>query len=262
MCYSILTADSNWDIAVARPRQNSSTLPLLFAFATLSNTVARLRSSGITLCQAFHIQCTGYKTSCAPKSTTLFQGFTSFRFTQTHNRSWVSIYIYTYILCPQRSPYSRRSSAHLTNTFHFLQAAVSQKWWMLAYIIAQLSLASDWRDVCRCHLIFQRNSRRRLAQLIHTGHTFKHATCYITWYAACYTHANITGHITNKAKDTLRTSKQSNKWYAALFPTKTPSIAPPWPKGFCCQTPQLMDGYLRGLSPATVWRWSRKRLPS
>lgn len=97
MCYSILTADSNWDIAVARPRQNSSTLPLLFAFATLSNTVARLRSSGITLCQAFHIQCTGYKTSCAPKSTTLFQGFTSFRFTQTHNRSWVSIYIYIYI---------------------------------------------------------------------------------------------------------------------------------------------------------------------
>lgn len=132
MCYSILTADSNWDIAVARPRQNSSTLPLLFAFATLSNTVARLRSSGITLCQAFHIQCTGYKTSCAPKSTTLFQGFTSFRFTQTHNRSWVSIYIYihiSYVLREVLTPGDRVRIWRTPSTFSRQQCPRNDECW-------------------------------------------------------------------------------------------------------------------------------------
>ena len=35
----------------------------------------------------------------------------------------------------------------------------------------------------------------------------------------------MSGHITNKAKDTLPKNQESNKWYAALFPTKTPTCS-------------------------------------
>ena len=144
MCYSILTADSNWDIAVARPRQNSSTLPLPFAFAIMSNTVARLRSSGITLFQAFHIPCTGSKTSCAYKSTTKkFQHFIAFsrnHFFSFHTKSqqvlgvqvYIYIYIYIYPMSSEKSLLQEIECAfdeHLIYTFSRQQCPRNDECW-------------------------------------------------------------------------------------------------------------------------------------
>ena len=97
MCYSILTADSNWDIAVARAARKQLDLALAVHVCHPVTCVARLRSSGITLFRWEVPRHLVHTKALRNK----FNIWSLFRFTQNHNRSWVSryicIYIYIYI---------------------------------------------------------------------------------------------------------------------------------------------------------------------
>lgn len=100
MCYSILTADSNWDIAVARAARKQLDLALAVHVCHPVTSVARLRSSGITLFQ-WEVPRHLVHTKALRNKFNIWSLFSRDHFFSFHTKSQqvlgVQVYMYIYI---------------------------------------------------------------------------------------------------------------------------------------------------------------------